>query len=63
MKGEKRMKEYKEPVVEVIDLPTEDIITTSGSSTGSPTETEQSHDVLDMLNSPVGSFGPGANGQ
>ena len=63
MKGEKRMKEYKEPVVEVIDLPTEDIITTSGSSTGFPTETEQSHDVLDMLNSPVGSIGPGANGQ
>ena len=40
--GVKRMKEYHEPVVEVIVLPAEDIITTSGgSSTGSETETEQ----------------------
>lgn len=52
------MKDYKEPTVEVIDLPAEDIITTSGggtpSSTGSDTESEESGNLL-------GTFG-GANG-
>ena len=62
MKGEKKMKEYKEPVVEVIDLPVEDIITTSGERTGSDTETDEGN-VLGTLRSPAGSFGPGANGQ
>ena len=35
------MREYKEPEVEVIELPAEDIITTSGSTTGSDTELPQ----------------------
>ena len=56
------MKEYKEPVVEVIDLPAEDIITTSGVDTGLDTETDEGK-IFGTLRSPAGSFGPGANGQ
>ena len=53
------MKEYKEPIVEIIDLPAEDIITTSGdiTRTGSDTEMPGSGNLLG------GSFGGGANWQ
>ena len=57
------MKDYKEPVVEIIELPAEDIITTSGgtvtdpSKTGDHTETEQTGNMLG------GSFGGSANMQ
>ena len=54
------MKEYKDPTVEIIELPVEDIIATSGppSTTGSDTEGEQSGNIL-------GSFAgsKGSNGQ
>ena len=58
------MKDYKEPVVEIIELLAEDIITTSGgtvtdpSKTGDHTETEQSGDIL-----LGGGFGGSANTQ
>ena len=57
------MKDYKEPVVEIIELPAEDIITTSGgtvtdpSKTGEHTESEQSGNLLG------GGFGGSANMQ
>ena len=58
------MKEYQEPIVEVIELPEEDIITTSGGGpkgTGGDTETESgSIGPFGMTN---GSFGGGANWQ
>ena len=46
------MKDYKEPVVEIIELPAEDIITTSGgtvtdpSKPGKDTEMPGSMDIL-----------------
>ena len=57
------MKDYKEPVVEIIELPAEDIITTSGgtvtdpSKTGEPTEMPESGNLLG------GGFGGSANMQ
>ena len=58
------MKEYQEPTVEVIELPEEDIITTSGgpNGTGKDEETE-SGSIGGPFGMTNGSFGGGANWQ
>ena len=58
------MKEYQEPTVEVIELPEEDIITTSGGPKGTGDDTETgSGSIFGAVGMTNGSFGGGANWQ
>ena len=58
------MKEYQEPTVEVIELPEEDIITTSGGPNGTGNDEETgSISILGTVGMTNGSFGGGANWQ